>query len=205
MHPLSDTERISLGQLIFVVWESLRMNSLYVVKSDRSGQGSLSPELADTGNIALQNLSDLLQISDSLDLASLTAALKGHSSLTPSLLDAVNGLLMANYETAVIDNLLCVINGLISVNQTMLVQGLLNTVHRWLKENASPASLEDVITTVQASIHQLQAIGALAGNLPTYLFLMTAADTIDQSPETSAKKPSAVGKAFALRVLPSLH
>lgn len=180
------------------------MSSLHIVKSDRSGQSSCSPELANTGNSTLQNWSDLLQRSHALDLESVPVVLNSHNWLSNLLLDVVNSLLMANYETVVIDHLLGAINGLLNVDQITLAQGLLNTVQRLLKENASRTSVEDVIATVEASIHQLQAIGSLAGQLPTYFFLMTAADTVDQSPETSAQKPETAGK-FALQLVPALR
>lgn len=173
------------------------MSLLEVMTGSGSGRNSLLEERPIPAEKTLQLLSDLVNISSTLDLNALLSALEYKSSLFDALLSTVNGLLGINIDARTI-------NELLSAGQLSLARGVLNAVRNLLKEQASEASIRDLIATVKASIEPLQAIAEVAQHLPTFLFLTTAAGSINPSVEMLPQKPSQLEKAFALRVVPAL-
>ncbi|WP_338441331.1 hypothetical protein VZH09_10425 [Synechococcus elongatus IITB7] len=178
---------------------------LHILKKGNSDSNRQLSRLISSSDGSLQSVSHLLDISHSLDLKSLTSALRINNLLSNSLLNAINSLLAAKTDTVILDDLLITVDDLLNVDQAALAQGLIQTLNHLLDNNSSKASVYDVIATVRSSIHQLQAIGDLACYLPTFMLLMTASGATDQSLESLTKKPSQREKAVGLRVLSPIH
>ncbi|QFZ92723.2 Calx-beta domain-containing protein [Synechococcus elongatus PCC 11802] len=124
------------------------MSLLHIISGGGSGGTGLLPGLGNLLNGALRGVNDLLDISNSLNLPSLSSALNTNSLLSNSLLNTVNRLLDADADTTVIEDLFGTLNGLLSRGQPSFAQGLIDTVNRLLDGNVSTTVIDDLVNTV---------------------------------------------------------
>ncbi|WP_338429787.1 beta strand repeat-containing protein [Synechococcus elongatus] len=124
------------------------MSLLHIISGGGSGGTGLLPGLGNLLNGALRGVNDLLDISNSLNLPSLSSALNTNSLLSNSLLNTVNRLLDADADTTVIEDLFGTLNGLLSRGQSSFAQGLIDTVNRLLDGNVSTTVIDDLVNTV---------------------------------------------------------